>query len=341
MARTGIWALVACGCAGAEAPDLPTRGLVGEGVVGVIRAAEAGCGGEGLRVGLWGPTYGTRGEVPAEAVKEEPGVVWLWFPLETGLGEAQAALRLEGVQARLPLGARRGEFDVVMRIEQALPAGLDAADAASAAAVARERESWAAGAFVLQEGEAVVGELTLRGEAPPWIQVYDPTWLTPAAVQARRADEGADLLLSFPVEPAFQGEEAQIRVNAATRDVVVPAGSTPTELDRRLRMEPGRVTAEQRERAIADARAASRALEASQTGALAARLARAATSDQGCRALDQLDPSWGLLLRGYRVRVVNDAPADQDPRCVVEVEPEIVQHGRELRGRYGAEHVEP
>lgn len=324
-------------CAREQTPTLRTQGLVGDGVVGLIRAAEGGCGGGGPTVGLWGPTWGTDGEVPAEAIEEQPGVVWLWFPLETGLGEGQAALRLEGEQVRLPLGARRGEFDVLLRPTDGLPDGLTEAAAAAATALERERLAWAEGRFLLLDGAEVVGDLQLRGEAPPLIAVYDAGWLTPERVSARRADEGADLLLSFPVEPSFQAEEAQIRVNVPTRDVVVPAGSAPTDLDRRLRLEPGTMDAERRANAIATARERSRALENAETSALAARLARAAASEHGCLPLSALDPSWALLLRGYRVHIAEASVPGRDLRCVVEIEPEIIQHGRELRGRFGSD----
>ena len=319
-------------CRAAPQPLAGTSGLRADGVVGVLRAEDgAGCGAPTLSIGLWGPGWGTDGEVPAEASEEEPGVIWVWFPLQTGAGEGAAALRLEGEQARLPLGARAGEHDILMRRGPELPDGLDAAAAASAAAVATERESWAKGAFLLMDGDAVVGDLQMRGEQAPILAVYDAAWLTPDPVEAARRDEGADLLLSFPAEPSFGDEDALLRVNVPTREVVVPADATPTEYDRRLHLEPGAQA--DRPGAIAAAREASRALEQGQLDDLLPRLARAALRPDGsCADYGAVDPAWKLLLRGYDV-AISAVSTEAGPACAVEVEPSRKQHGRQLRAR--------
>ena len=49
-------------------------------------------------------------------VRSEGGL-WVFFDIETAMDTAQAALRIQGTEARLPLGARRGEFDLVLDME--------------------------------------------------------------------------------------------------------------------------------------------------------------------------------------------------------------------------------
>jgi hypothetical protein len=308
-------------------------------VVGLMEAGSGGgCGSASARIGLWGPTWGTPGLVSAEIVAESPTVHWAWFALDTGVGEAEAALRLEGSVATLPLGARRGEHEVHLRVRDGAPMESDwrAAADASAAALAIERAAWAAGDFRLHDGAQLVGEVQLRGEdLPPFVAVYDATWLTPGPVLARRIDEGGDLLLSFPVEPSLGGEQALLRLNVATRSAVVPASAHPDQMDRVLTLIPGVVSPEERSAATEAAREAARAAERAFVHELLPRLAQTARLGPGrCAAPAEVEPSWPLLLAGYRVRVL---PVGDG--CVVELEPERPQHGREFRGVVGPEGV--
>lgn len=318
------------GACAPTSPDLGAPfGLAGAGVVGVVRPASAGCGGGGLEVGLWGPGWGTDGVVPAE-VRLEDGDPWLYFSLETGLGEGSAALRLRGETATLPLGARPGEFDVALG-RGAVPkeAALARAEAEGAAAVATERQVWADGHFRLMDGGIVVGDLRFEGERAQ-ISVYDATWITPIPADVPVTPDGADLVLAFPVEPALEGETAQVRVNAPTRAVVVPASAEPTELDRHLVLAPGEVPDAERAASMAAATAAADALERRRVVPLAVELAAAArTADGRCKRFAELGPDWELLLPGYEVHTGASAGGD----CEVEIAPIVPQHGRRFRGR--------
>lgn len=343
MQRTRLlaWVVFGAGCR-AETGGLDGHWtLLGadDEVVGLIEAgAGGGCAAAFARIGLWGPTWGTPGVVSAEVVAESPTVHWAWFALDTGVGEAEAALRLEGSVATLPLGARRGEHEVHLRLRDGAPSQADwqAKADASAAALAVERGVWAAGDFRLQDGAQLVGEVQLRGEGlPPFVAVYDATWLTPGPVPARRVDDGGDLLLSFPVEPSLGGEEALLRLNVATRTAVVPASEHPDQMDRVLTVVPGTVTPQERSARTEAAREAARAAERAFVHELLPRLAQSALVSPGrCAAPAEVEPSWPLLLAGYRVRVLPEADG-----CVVEIEPERSQHGREFRGVVGREGV--
>lgn len=312
-----------------------TVGLDGEGVVGVVRGGPGGCGGGGLKVGLWGERWGTDGEVPAEASEEEPGVVWVYFPLMTGLGEGEAALRLQGREARLPLGARPGEIEAKMRLSDPPDAArLEAVAAETGAALERERAAWEEGRFLLKDGELTVGDLQIRGERAA-VSVYDASWLAPEPVEAILRAEGADLVLSFPIEPSFEGEPGLLRINVPTRVAVVPAEVAPTELDRRLHVEPGEVPPAVREALVEDAIALADGIEVEQAGALARKLAAEARAPDGrCVRMEDLDPEWALLLVGYDVAVEQ---AEDGASCVVELSPRVTQHGRRHRGRHGPE----
>lgn len=327
------------GLAGCQAESLPLDGrfaLTAPGVTGVLEADPGGGCREGaVRIGVWGETWGTPGVVTALVEEESPGVVWAWFPLRTGVGEGEAALRIEGGAARLPLGLRAGEHDIHLRLgDPPEPAEVDAAAEAARARLDAEQAAWDDGRFRLVDGDAVVGEVSLKGpDRPPEVAVYDAVWLSPGVVEAGRTDDGADLLLSFPVEPSLGGEQALLRVNVPTRAVVVPADALPDPLDRVLRLEPGAVTERERASHIDAAVAASEAAERATMLELLPKLAREAPGPDGrCRGPAEVDAAWELVLAGYRARVVADGDT-----CAVEIEPDVVQHGRRFRGLVGPE----
>ena len=147
-------------------------------------------------------------------------------------------------------------------------------------------------------------------------------------MEAARADDGADLLLAFPVEPSLGGEQALLRLNVPTGVVVVPTGEIPDAMDRRLHLVPGEVDEDSRAAQVAAARAAAEQAEEQQLSRLLPQLARLAqTADGRCLAPGDVDPAWPVLLAGYSARVLPEAD-----RCVVEIEASPVQHGRRFRG---------
>lgn len=331
-----VWAALGVGCG---ADPLPLDGawvLRGPEVHGLLRAEPgAGCTAGRAEIGLWGPGFGTPGLVGATLIEEAPGEVWAFFPMRTGVGEGEAALRIEGSVGRLPLGARPAEHDVHLRLD---PGTLADADADAEARASRERldaaeRAWQAGMFILRDGEVTVGEVRLRGpDAAPLVAVYDETWLTAGLVEADRADEGADLLLAFGVEPNLGGEKALLRINVPTGEVVVPTGAVPDAMDRRLRLVAGEVGTEARAAAVQAAQAAARRTEHDQLLRMLPQLARDARSPDGtCRAPADVDPAWPLLLAGYSARVV-----PRGDTCLVEIEASPPQHGRRFRGAVDA-----
>ncbi len=191
------------------------------------------------------------------------------------------------------------------------------------------------GTFRLEDDGALVGEVQLRGDEPPWVRVYDQTWWTAAPTLADLGSDGGDLLLAFDVEPQLEEERALLRINVARRSVVVPQDTHPTPDDRHLDLVPGTTTPDEREARMAEARRAAAAAESAWVvETIPALAAAAARPDGDCATLDALDPVWGLLLRGYAVEISPEAG-----RCVVGIEPEIAQHNRRWQGRLGPEGV--
>ena len=326
-----FWILLACH----DVPMLIEEPLVltGDGVLGQLSPAAGGCGGEGLQIMLWGPTWGTAGAVRAEA-SEESGVIWVSFPIQTGVGEGVAALRIQGDDVRMPLGARSGEFDLVLTKTsgRAKQDDLLQAEEVSVAGIAHEQAAWQAGLFLLMDGEERVGEVVLRGESPPMVSVHDLTWLTPEPVVAARADDGGDLLLVFPVEPTLEDEEALLRINVLTRQVVVPSQAIPAPVDRRLMLAPGSLSDAEREQAVADAVAAADAAERAWLYEAVPGLARKARRSGGCASWEEMPAEWRLMLAGYEVEIT-----ESDGECALDIAPDWSQHRRRFSGVITAE----
>ncbi len=323
-----MWWMFACsaGPAGLDTPLL----LEGDGVIAEVTAG-TGCQRDEVRVGLWGERFGTRGFTLADAVPDSDGSTWLHFRVETGLGEAIAALRVEGNGAVLPLGARAGELE--LHLSRVGEGAFDRTGLSerTEAAVAEEQALWADGAFVVRFGLEPVGEIQFRGDSPPIVSVADAWWLTPRPVEASLSAEGAELVITFDVEPSFQGEGAQLRVNVPARTAVAPLGPVPVPEERRFTLEPGRLSDSDRTQIIRAARSEADALERRYVEDMGRRLAAAASlADGGCTNWGELEADWGVMFPGYEVEVRSSPDG-----CAVGVEPVRVQHGRRFRGVVG------
>lgn len=320
-----MWWLFACtvGPAGLKTPLL----LKGDGVVAEVRSG-SGCSRGEVRVGLWGPRFGTRGHTLANLTAEEDGSFWLHFRVETGLGEAIAALRIQGDGAVLPLGARPGETEIHLSAVTASSVDSAALSESTAVAVAAEQDQWADGAFLIQSDEQTVGEIQFRGDNAPVVTVADAWWKTPRPVEASLAADGAELVLSFDVEPSFQGEGAQLRVNVPMRSAVAPLGDVPVPEERRFSLSPGHLSDDARRTMNQSAVESADAMEKQYVEDMARRLgASAVRPDGACAPWRELEPEWGIMFPGYSIDVRSVGGG-----CAVGVEPSVVQHGRRFRG---------
>jgi hypothetical protein len=259
-------------------------------------------------------------------LEDDPGGVWVHLPLEMGAGAGMAVMQLSKDGARLPLGERAGEWEVLLekRAGRLTEAQRTQAIALSEAGLAREAAAWEDGHFRLEEAGHLVGQLQFAAEPTPLIEVFDAFWATPGLVAAEVQVAGPDLLLEFDVSPSFQGEGGVLRVNRPVREARVPLAEEAHPGDRLLSLVPGGVTEEERKVALAGAQEAAAKRELQVTLPLASQLLEAANA-QACEWDASLREQVGLLLVGYAVRLV-PAPG----ACGLTLEPSPVQHGRRV-----------
>lgn len=332
------------GCAEPSTSALPAPGhygLVESGSSGALRGSlvvESDWRGRpSAQVELAGEHWLTPGTVSATVEHGELGgapATWLAFVVRTAVGEAEAVGRVQGRSFVVPLGARPGEHELSLQLtdldEGAVPVP---AREQVRAELAELEAGWAAGRLrVIDERDGLVGEIILQGSLPPLVAVYDRHWLSPGAlpVPAARVDEGGDMLLRFPVEPSIEGEQALLRVNVPTQQVVVPLGAAPEPDERRLGLAVGAVSDTERAAARAQARAIADQEEQAFLADLGPRLVEALRqpSGPGCRALGTLPSHWSLLTAGYTLQTTVTEGA-----CTVWLVPEVEQHRRRHRLR--------
>jgi hypothetical protein len=237
-----------------------------------------------------------------------------------------AVMQLSEDGARLPLGERAGEWEVLLekRVGRLVEAQRTEAIARSEAGLAREAAAWEDGHFRLEEAGHLVGQLQFAAEPAPLIEVFDAFWATPGLVAAEVQVAGPDLLLEFDVSPSFQGEGGVLRVNRPVREARIPLAEEAHPGDRLLSMVPGGVTDQERKVALAGAQEAAGKRELQVTLPLASQLLEAASA-QACEWDAPLREQVALLLVGYAVRLVPKSGA-----CGLTLEPSPVQHGRRL-----------
>jgi hypothetical protein len=270
---------------------------------------------DGCKVALFGEGWDT-GSGTLRACTDA-GDGWLELPFRSGAGDGAVMAQFDGESLTLELGARDGEFGVVLATgdeEVDLAAAFEVSDAALAA----DREGWEAGMFRIQVGDLLVGELELESDREVFLTLYDPSWMTDGRAQARVYEDGPELVLNFQVMPALNEGTGLIRVNRPLKLLVVPVAASPDPDDRLLGLVPGTVTEDERNAAIA---------WALEEGGLREQTILVPLL-QGLAAECELTEEWELLLEGYDVTVGTD-----DEGCLVEVDPTVVQHGRRMSAR--------
>ena len=320
-----MWWLLACdpGLAGLDFPMT----MAGDGVVARL-TRERGCQGSTVRVGLWGPGFRTNGDSIAAVVDEEDGSTWLHFSVQTGLGEAVAAMRVEGDAAVIPMGMRPGEFEIHLSKNEMSDGALQVQLDSSAQLLEKEVSFWQQGRFLLKLEDEVVGEVRFRGDKNPVVSVHDAWWLTPRPVEAVMETSGAEIVLRFEAEPSLQGEGSLMRINVPLRSAVVPMGPVPVPEERRFDLVPGELSDQERELAVQQAVDSAFQLEKQYIQTIIPKLSAAAHAGDGeCRKFSDLDNEWTMMLQGYDVVLTAESNG-----CSVGIEPSQKQHGRTFRG---------
>ena len=267
-------------------------------------------------VGLYGSRWTTGGPVLAEV---EPSKDWLWlyFPLKTGQGEGTAALRFQGGEAMLPLGARRGEFEVYFSARTSEEIDFAEKEEWSNLQVQKERAYWNNGEFLISSQDDIVG--TFHNER---LMLFDEHWMTPVPVVPQKRVQGADLVFTFPVEPSFHGETAQIRINIPLRKISVPISNHADPMDRQLHLIPGKLTSDKLEERIK--RAKKKADDREEEFVL--DQVRNIFSKRSCVELAKSNLAELPVWKGYRLEWSLLA----DNNCSLEVEGAPPQHRRRL-----------
>jgi len=271
-----------------------------------------------VSVELYTERLTTDGEVQAQVDQQEE-LLWLFFPLRTGQGGGEAALRFQGEEAMIPLGARRGEFEVYFSAKKdALSPDLSDWKNRSMNAVNQERAYWEKGEFLLQVEDNLLGVWKEN-----MLTVFDRHWLTPSAVPVEPKMEGADLILTFPVEPSFHNEQGSLRINVPLRKVSVPISDQMDPLDRQMSLIPGSIAQEDIERrmqkAISDAD--------KQEEMFVLDLIQNTFSSGSCEKLVTLDLNSLPVWKGYKL----EWQYLSGDNCALSIEPTPIQHRRRLQ----------
>ncbi len=328
----GILALALAGCTPADRGPEGSWVLEGHGIHGGLVGD-----GERLAIRLQGEAWSTGPDpVPAQRAPDEDGSSWLYFPVATAAGEADAALQLDlaAGSARLPLGFREGEHVFALTLREGTPGDLE-----PPAELASLQQAWSSGGFsLLDSSGALAGTLVLRPGAPTRVQLVTPTAITQGAVPAARKAEGPDLLLAFPVEPQFADELGLLRLNLPTMKVVLPVDNQPHPSDHWLTARAGLPSDEELSARLEAVRDQARQAERELLTRIAQELSGAALAHRQargrCPTVEELEPDWKMLLEDYRLQVL-ETPGD----CLIALEPHMVQHTRRTAIRASAQGV--
>ena len=269
-----------------------------------------------VHVDLYGSSWTTEGSVLAE-VEQSKDWLWLYFPLITGQGKGTAAMRFQGGEAMLPLGARRGEFEVYFTATSSELIDFQEQQTWAKNQVQKEREYWQNNEFLISSQDSVVG--TLQNDQ---IMLFDEHWLTPVSIFPQKKVQGADLILTFPVEPSFHGETAQIRINLPLRQISVPIANHVDPMDRHLRLTPGKLSSDDLERKVEEAKKKADRKEES----FVLDQVRNIFSKHSCDELTKSNLGELPIWKGYRL----EWSLLPDNECSLEIEGAPAQHRRRL-----------
>jgi hypothetical protein len=328
----GFLALVTIGCTVADRGPEGSWVLQGHGVSGGLVGD-----GESLEITLQGATWSTGSDpVAAKRVADEDGSTWLYFPVRTAAGEAEAALQLDldAGSARLPLGFRDGEHVYSLTVAPGTPPALE-----PALALADLQRAWTTTGFALHDsGGALAGTLVLAPNAPARVQLISAAAITQGSVPAMRKAEGPDLLMVFAVEPQFADELGLLRLNLPTMKAVLPVDRAPHPGDRWLDARAGLPDDAALEARLGEVREQALKAERELLTRLSQELSGAALAQRAergrCPTVEELQPEWRLLLEDYRL-TVDETAGD----CVIGLEPHMVQHTRRVAIRASAQGV--
>ena len=269
-----------------------------------------------IEVELYTDRVTTGGAVSAQ-FEQKDELLWLFFPLKTGQGEGEAALRFQGKEAMLPLGARRGEFEIYFSAEYNKESSLEVWKQRSMKHVEKEIEYWEQGDFLLKVNDKLLGVWS-----DDKLRVFDTHWLTPSPVTVIPKIEGADIILKFPIEPSFHNEDGLLRINIPLRKVSVPISLQVDPLDREMEIVPGTVSKAEIDKTIQAAIVSAD----QQEEAFVSDLIRDTFSSGSCEQLVTVDLNHQPIWKGYKLEWM----LVSKDKCALSVEAMPNQHRRRL-----------
>ena len=271
-------------------------------------------------VSLFADRFRTQKRVRAQ-IEQQEDVLWLYFPIETGRGEGDAALRFQGNEAMLPLGARRGEFEEYFVVQKGEKIALSEREKSSIQSVEKEKQSWKEASFLIQSGGETLGVLEKN-----MLQVFDTHWFMPEPYPIVPRYEGADMILKFPIEPNFHGEEAMIRINMPLRKAVVPIALDASPLDRQLELEPGALSSSEKQELMDKAIQKANDLEQKFVQDQILSIFAGRTCVELVKISLEEEPIWKGYALNWSLLPHND--------CVLSIEGAPLQHRRRFQGRF-------
>jgi hypothetical protein len=285
--------------------------------------------GQSLCVELYSSRWGTDGCVEAKIVEKITGGAWLSFTLQTGFGTGAGVVRWQGNEVMLPLGARQGEFDVTYTANQGeMHDGMrEKWVEISSSGVEEEKRIWDIGEFVLVRNNTVKGAIEFQSDQDPTIFLFDDHWLTPEVITSEQFVDGPDILLTFPIEPSFNDEVGELRINTMTRTAVIPSDIMPQQIDIKYDLRPGIPPIEELQVLSNEVIQHSNEQEKDWIIREANNLLRSLDTEKKCSEW-KLANQWKGIWAGYDLQT-----EWSDEKCILRVSTEFEQHRRRFQGK--------
>ena len=267
---------------------------------------------------------------------EEGTEIDFYVPVQTGVGKATIHMRYmrwgDGNKLSIPLGDRAKEFDLFFPTTngQVSPERLSSAVLASRGSVEQEEDMWKTGTFSLMDQEnRIHGAIVFEYSESARIFLFDSYWYTPDIVYTDIETLGAEMLLSFPIEPSFSDEQTYVRIQPFLRTLVIPSGYFPDDADIRYTLSPNPPNFEMLQQMAQEAITQSVEEEVKWVERQSQEILRNLQQPERCAQWkeESLTKPEKLLWLGYTIE-----SRWLETECVLHVEPVLLQHRRRFMG---------
>ena len=255
-----------------------------------------------------------------------------YVPVQTGIGKATIHMRWDENQLSIPLGERAKEFDQIFATTNGTiaPERLSSAVLVSRVSVEQEEEMWKTGTFsLMDDANRIHGAIVFEYSETARIFLFDSYWYTPDIVYTDIETIGAEMLLSFPIEPSFADEQTYVRIQPFLRTLVIPSGYFPDDADIRYTLSPNPPNFEMLQQMAQEVVAQSVEEEAKWVEGQSQNILRNLQQQERCVQWKEalLTEPEKLLWLGYTIE-----SRWSQTECVLHVEPVLLQHRRRFIG---------